>query len=79
MIKYIDGHFMLAKLTDRKGVIKLLKDIQDGDYWANEAEAYMDEIGVATKAELFDLSDDKWESFVHDFVQRGTMEIKEIC
>ena len=73
-----DGHFMLAKLTDRSEVIKNLKQIHDGDYWANDADDYMDEIGVSNENELLSLDEDKWVSFVSDFIQRGTMEIIEI-
>lgn len=73
-----DGHFMLAKLSDRKKVISNLKKLDDGDYWANEAEGYMEEIDVTGESGLLIIAENKWNEFVGGFVQRGTMEIVEI-
>lgn len=72
-----DGHFMLANLLDRKEVIKLLKEIHDGDYWANEAKGYMKEIDVTGESGLLIINEQAWLKFVNSFVQRATMEIKD--
>ncbi len=69
-----DGHFQIAKLSDRPKIIKVLKDIHDGDYWTNEADNYMDEAGVNNESELLTLDETKWKSFVRSFQQRGTVE-----
>lgn len=73
-----DGHFELIEFDDRPKVIKLLKDIQDDDYWANTADEVMEDLGVTTEAELLTLGVVKWGDFVRYFEQRATMEIKTI-
>lgn len=73
-----DGHFITEKLDERADVIKFLKKLQDGDYWANEAEAYMEEVGVTKESGLMILPEKVWISFVQSFEQRGVMEIKKI-
>lgn len=67
-----DAHFILAKYEDRPAVIKLLKQIHDGDFWADEIEDDFDEQGMLISDE------DNWGEFVWRFVQRGTMEIVEL-
>lgn len=73
-----DGHFQLAKLDDRPAVIKILKNISDGDYWADMAEDYMESVGAETESDLLTIDEPNWKEFVIDFEQRGMMEIKSI-
>ncbi len=73
-----NGHFVLANLDKRVEVIKLLKTIHDGDYWANEANGYMEELGIKNETDLLTIEEVEWFNFVRAFEQRGTMEIKHI-
>jgi len=70
-----NGHFNVAKLTDRKEVIKVLKEIQDGDYWENVYEEILSELELELDSDLFEIDEDKWFEFVQSFEQRGLMEI----
>lgn len=73
-----DGHFGVSNLIKREETIKVLKDIHDGDYWNDLSDDFIKAVGAKNEAELLMIDDDKWEAFVTKFVQRGTIEIKEI-
>lgn len=67
-----DGHFMASEYHEREKVVNLLKNVHDGDYWAN-LEDDIDNI------DTYNTLDEKgWESFVQNFVQRATLEIVTI-
>lgn len=74
-----DGHFMAVKLENRVEVIRLLKNIYDGDYWYDVHQDCLDEFDCETEEELeayiLKANDLKWVDFVKTFEERGTMEI----
>ena len=69
-----DGHFGVADIDNRHECIKLLKGIQDGDYWENEAVYILDDMGI-TETKLVGCSKSEWNDFIKDMTQRGMMEI----
>jgi hypothetical protein len=72
-----DGHFNAAKITDRPGIIQVLKAIMDGDYFEDAKEDLDD--NLFDKADDYMLfTDEEWLEFVHNFVQRNTFELVEI-
>ena len=73
-----DGHFNVSDLNDKKQVIENLKNLMDGDTWANEIESAMEYVGIFNEDQIFGLNEEKWVEFVKHFEQRGMMEIKEL-
>ncbi len=73
-----DGHFHITDLGDREQVIKDLKNLSDGDVWANEAESSFDIASIEDESEAIKLGEFEWEKFVRLFEQRGQMEIQEL-
>lgn len=73
-----DGHFMVCKITDRVGMIKLLKQLSDGDVWANEYEDALAETDCVLVEELLTTSEDNWNVFVREFIQRQRFEINTL-
>ena len=73
-----DGHFQICDSTDRKATIELLKKIEDGDYWGNVSEGYMEDVGVSSEADLLTIPESDWKDFLGSFEQRGTMELGTI-
>ena len=87
-----DGHFQAAQVTEREKVIRLLKDeLQDGDYWANELDDILDQMGWKVLKEddgwervkwkdikYNSLSEDIWLDFISYFIQRGSCEIIDL-
>lgn len=71
-----DGHFCLSEISNRTETIKLLKKIQDGDYWANTLDEALENSEILNEEELLTSDDNKWLNFVKSFEQRATMEIK---
>ncbi len=69
-----DGHFMISKTSDRGKTIHVLKQIHDGDYWANEAYNYLDEAGISNENDLLSIDENKWKAFIRSFQQRSTVE-----
>jgi hypothetical protein len=72
-----DGHFEVSDITNRETTLELLASIQDGDYWDNNANDYLDELGIAEE-NLKTISNEKWLEFVNQFEARGIMEIVTI-
>lgn len=68
-----DGHFMAAPVNDKDKVIKIIGDIQDGDFVAN-----MDEDDELLYHDYQKLSDNEWRDFIYGLQQRGIMEIIEL-
>ena len=68
-----DGHFMVANLENREGVLALIKNIFDGDYLTNMLDN--DELEIPIKDDLGDYCCQKWPEFVEQFVQRSILEI----
>lgn len=62
-----NGHFHAANPFDRVESIRMLKLIEDGDFWANEI--------THSVRELLDFDDEHWMSFLVNLQQRGRMEI----
>jgi hypothetical protein len=69
-----DGHYMVELIENREGVIELLHNISDGDYFIDVVKDY----GIKFKANINEYSDESWESILYTFVQRGIMEIIKI-
>ena len=67
-----DAHFNAARIDDRKGTLKVLEAIWDGQYY-EEKVAEME-----VENDPLSMDDDTWERFLQEFVQRGTFEICEI-
>jgi len=72
--KNVEGHFLAKPIEDRKGVLELLYKIHDGAYFSDITKDY----NLKFKANLDEYSDEKWESILYTFVQRGTVEIIKI-
>ena len=66
-----DGHFLVKHIEDREGVLELLHEIHDGDYFADVVRDY----NIRFKPDLKQYSPSEWESIIYTFVERGTMEI----
>ncbi len=73
-----DGHFITCQTKDRVGMIKLLKQIADGDEWANEYENALEEAECILVEELLTANEDSWSIFINCFIQRGRFEINTI-
>jgi hypothetical protein len=69
-----DGHFNAALLKNKDETLKIIKTIGDGDCF----EEIIGEYGTKSLEEALTGTDDVWESFVENFLQRGTLEIVEI-
>lgn len=69
-----DGHFMAAHPTDRKAVHNLLKNIHDGDYYADMVHNE----GIEFKDNLSEHCCKEWDEIIDEFIQRGTLEYVDI-
>lgn len=72
-----DGHFITARIDDRKSTFNLLRSIDDGDYYEEECD--IQDIPCYNSAPSFKTLDDtKWIYYLNNFVKRGTFEILDI-
>lgn len=69
-----DGHFDAAYYDDRRAVLKLLKKIEDGGYYAEIIRDY----GIRIKQDLSDYCCQEWGKIIDYFLQRGTLECIEL-
>lgn len=67
-----DGHFHLAKVNNRKECLKAIKNIHDGDYYAN---IIGNEIADDFEDTYLTITEKEWREALNFFVQRATLEI----
>jgi len=68
-----DGHFHVVNAANREKVIRVLKKIEDGDYFKNEiADSDKDE------HQLYELNNKQWMEFLCNIQSRGRMEIVDL-
>jgi len=68
-----NGHFHVVNASNRERVIRVLKKIEDGDFWTNEAESY-----YGDDNKLFEITNRKWFEFLTSLQTRGRMEVVDI-
>ena len=73
VIRDNNGHYNGAPLNDRRRVIKVLKDIEDGEYYPDILQYKKLEDKDPWSYDL-----EEWDDFVNKFTQRGTCEIIKI-
>jgi len=72
-----DGHFDVAKLSDRAGTIRVLQSAQDGEYYDMVVDDF-DKEDYSVITNYNDYSKTNFERVIREFVQRGTVEIVNI-
>ena len=68
-----DGHYNGAPMHDRRKVIKVLKDIEDGEYYPDILQHKKLE-----DKDPWSYGIKEWDRFVNSFTQRGVCEIINI-
>lgn len=66
-----DGHFRAAQITNRKESLEVIQSISDGEYFDDVCD--MEDLKKPQE-----IDDANWESYLINFVQRGTCEILNI-
>lgn len=64
------GHFQAAHPADRPAVIKLIENIQDGDYYRN----MINDNGLTIKSDLAEYCCQEWNALIEEFIGRGRLE-----
>lgn len=71
-----DGHFEVARVTERDDAWILLKTISAGQFYEDQCADY--DIQEMEQEDIYDLSEQEWELYLYNFETRGQFEIIEI-
>lgn len=71
-----DGHFQVARVTERDDAWLILKSISWGQFYEDQCADYS--IDMIEQEDIHEFSDSAWEDYLRNFETRGQFEILEI-
>lgn len=71
-----DGHFRVAKISDRENTLNVLYGIHNDQYGIICDQYDLDYYEESPS--INNISDDEWHSYLKNFEERGSCEIKEL-
>lgn len=71
-----DGHFQVAKVTEREDAWLILKSISWGQFYEDHCEDY--NIDMIEQEDIHKISGKAWLEYLRNFVTRGQFEIIQI-
>ena len=68
-----NGHFRASLITDRKKLLNVIEEVNDGEHYDYIVEKYKFDF-----TNVDSISEDDWNNIIRHFEERGTFEIVEL-